>query len=205
MRLDKRSLFQTFAISDIVEPPTRKGRAMATTARLNDLDIEAIKELVAAVRDDPAKAQTTWRANVRWESGFRTAAAVRDFTGLVSDEPAALGGTDQAPNPVEQVAAALGHCLAVGYVAALTAHDIEIRRLEVDVTGELDLRPFLGIEEGHAGFTRLTAEARIDADTDDETLRRLHEHVVATSPVGTTLSRPVAVDVELVPAGAASA
>jgi uncharacterized OsmC-like protein len=171
---------------------------MATTARLNDLDIEAIKALVAAVRNDPAKAQTTWHADVRWESGFRTTAAVRDFTGLVSDEPQALAGTDQAPNPVEQVAAALGHCLAVGYVAALTAHDIEIHSLDVAVTGELDLRPFLGVEPGHAGFTRLTAEARIDADTDAETLRALHEHVVSTSPVGTTLTQPVAVEVELV-------
>jgi len=171
---------------------------MSTTARLNDLDIEAIKELVAAVRRDPDKAQTTWRADVRWEGGFRTSASVRDFSGLASDEPAALAGSDLAPNPVEQVAAALGHCLAVGYVAALTAHDIEIRSLEVAVTGEIDLRPFLGVEDGHAGYRHLTAEARIDADTDPETLRAIHEHVVATSPVGTTLTQPVPVDVELV-------
>jgi uncharacterized OsmC-like protein len=178
---------------------------MATTARLNDLDIEAVKALVAAVRNDPAKAQTTWRADVHWQGGFRSTADVRDFTGLASDEPPALAGTDQAPNPVEQVAAALGHCLAVGYVAALTAHDIEIRSLDVAVTGEIDLRPFLGVEQGHAGFSRLTAEARIDADTDDDTLRAIHEHVIATSPVGTTLSQPVPVDVELVLPGERSA
>src|SRR5262245_21924068 len=133
-----------------------KGRsAMSTTARLNDLDIDAVKALVAAVRNDPDKGQTTWRADVRWEGGFRSSASVREFTDLPSDEPPALAGTDRAPNPVEQVAAALGHCLAVGYVAALTAHDIEIRSLDVAVAGEIDLRPFLGIEQGHAGFSRL--------------------------------------------------
>ena len=171
---------------------------MSTAARLNDLDIDAIKALVAAVRDDPAKGATTWRADVHWEGGFRSSARVREFSDLPSDEPPALAGTNLAPNPVEQVAAALGHCLAVGYVAALTAQDIEIRSLDVAVTGEIDLRPFLGIESGHAGYTRLTAEARIDADADDETLKAIHDRVVATSPVGTTLSSPVPVAVELV-------
>ena len=33
----------------------------------------------------------------------RTSASVRDFSGLASDEPAALAGSDLAPNPVEQV------------------------------------------------------------------------------------------------------
>jgi uncharacterized OsmC-like protein len=116
----------------------------------------------------------------------------------VSDEPPALAGSDLAPNPVEQVAAALGHCLAVGYVAALTAREIEIRSLDVEVTGEIDLRPFLGVESGHAGYRHLTATARIDADADPDTLRAIHEQVVATSPVGTTLTQPVPVDVELV-------
>ena len=178
-----------------------RGAAMSTTARLNDLDIEAIKTLVAAVRSDPEKAQTIWRADIHWEGGFRTTASVREFSGLISDEPSALAGSDLAPNPVEQLAAALGHCLAVGYVAALTAHDIEIRSLDVAVSGEIDLRPFLGVEPGHAGYRHLTAEARIDADADPDTLRAIHEQVVATSPVVTTLTQPVPVDVELVLAG----
>jgi uncharacterized OsmC-like protein len=174
---------------------------MSTTARLNDLDLDAVKALVAAIHDDPEKARTTWRADVHWEGGFRSSASVREFSGLVSDEPPALAGSDLAPNPVEQVAAALGHCLAVGYVATLTAHDIEIRSLDVSVTGEIDLRPFLGVEAGHAGYRHLTAEARIDADADPATLRAIHEQVVATSPVGTTLTQPVPVEVELVVAG----
>lgn len=40
-----------------------------------------------------------------------------DFDPIPSDEPAGLGGSDTAPNPVEQVLGALGKCLAVGYAA----------------------------------------------------------------------------------------
>jgi uncharacterized OsmC-like protein len=171
---------------------------VSTTAHLNDLDLDAVVALVEAVRDDPAKAATTWRADVRWQGGFRSEATVREHAPFASDEPAGLGGTDGAANPVEQVAAALGNCLAVGYVAALTARGIAISSLELGVTGELDLRPFLGLAPGHAGFSRLEVEARIDADTDAETLRAIHEQVIATSPVGHTLAHPVPVDVRLV-------
>lgn len=175
---------------------------MSQTAQLNDLDFDAVGALVAGIRDDPAKAETVWSADVRWEGGFRSSATVREFAPARSDEPAGLGGSDTAPNPVEQVAAALGNCLAVGYVAALTARGIAVRDLAITVRGHLDLRPFLGLAPGHAGFSRLDAEVRIDADADAATLREIHEQVVATSPVGHTLAHPVAVDVQLAGAGA---
>ncbi len=172
---------------------------MSQPAALNDLDLGAVVALVEAIHSDPSKAATTWRANVSWHGGFRSSAAVRDFAPAASDEPNGLGGTNTAPNPVEQVAAALGHCLAVGYVAALTSRAIPINSLDIAVAGELDLRPFLGIAPGHAGYSRLAVDVQIDAETDEATLREVHDRVVATSPVGTTLTRPVVVDVRLTP------
>jgi uncharacterized OsmC-like protein len=173
---------------------------MSPTAILNDLDLAPVGALVGAIQQDATKADTVWRADVRWQGGFRSSATVRDFAPASSDEPGGLGGTNTAPNPVEQVAAALGHCLTVGYVAALTSRGIAIHDLGIAVSGDLDLRPFLGIAAGHAGFSKLTVDVTIDADTDEATLQAIHEQVVATSPVGTTLSNPVTVDVRLTPA-----
>ena len=175
---------------------------MSEHAHLNDLDLAPVGALVGAINADPTKAQTTWRADVHWEGGFRSSARVRDFTPLQSDEPGGLGGTNQAPNPVEQVAAALGNCLAVGYVAALTSRSIAIESLDITIAGKLDLRPFLGIASGHAGFSRLDVSVAIDADVDPATLQAIHEQVVATSPVGNTLASPVVVDVRLATAAA---
>ena len=45
-------------------------------------------------------ASTTWRADVTWDGGFRSSATVREFAPIGSDEPAALGGSDTAPNPI---------------------------------------------------------------------------------------------------------
>lgn len=158
------------------------------TTLLNDVDIEAVSGLIQAVAADPAKATTRWRAQVTWLGGFRSEAKVRSFAPIASDEPAALGGTDSAPNPVEQLLAALGNCLAVGYAANATARGIEIRELSIDIAGDLDLHTFLGLRPGgHAGFDNISVEVALESDATAEQIAELHEHVLSTSPVGHTL------------------
>jgi uncharacterized OsmC-like protein len=170
---------------------------MSQTTNLNGVDLDAVVALVGAVDEDAENGQTVWQADVHWEQGFRSSATVREFAPVPSDEPSGLGGTDSAPNPVEQVAAALGNCLAVGYVAALTGRGITIRELDIAVKGQLDLRPFLGLAPGHAGYSKIDVDVRIDSDADEATLQEVHRQVVATSPVGHSLANPVAVDVRL--------
>ncbi|OLR93607.1 OsmC family protein [Actinokineospora bangkokensis] len=169
----------------------------ASAQQLNAVDIAAVGALVEAVRADPAQARTTWAAHVTWEGGFRSAARVRRFDPVASDEPPALGGGDSAPNPVEQLLAALGNCLAVGYAANATVAGIELESLSVDVRGDVDLRVFLGLAEGHAGFDGITATVRLGTGASPEQVAALHEKVVATSPVGHTLGAAVPVDVRL--------
>ena len=168
-----------------------------TSIQINDVDIAAVGELVSAIQTDPAKADTTWRASVGWEGGFRASTVVRDFAPYATDEPAGLGGTDVAPNPVEQVLGALGACLAIGYAANATVAGLEIKDLRIDLEGELDLHTFLGLGDGNAGYDAVRAEVHLDIDTDEETVAELHRRVVSTSPVGHTLTRAVPVTVDL--------
>jgi len=119
---------------------------------------------------------------------------VRAFAPIASDERAALGGTDSAPNPVEHLLAALGNCLAVGYAANATARGIEISELTVDISGNLDLHIFLGLRPGrHAEFDDISVDVQIESDATEEQLRELHEHVPSTSPVGHTLRSAIPV------------
>lgn len=165
-----------------------------STDQLNDVNIEAVGGLIQAVSTDPDKAATRWRATVTWLGAFRSEAKVRSFAPIPSDEPLALGGADSAPNPVEQLLAALGNCLAVGYAANATARGIEVRELTIDVSGNLDLHTFLGLRPGgHAGFNDIAVDVRLDADATPQQLTELHEHVLSTSPVGHTLRAAVPV------------
>lgn len=168
-----------------------------TTRRINDVNLGAVADLVSAISDEPAKAGTVWKATVAWKGGFRSESRIRDFEPVPSDEPAALGGDDTAPNPVEQLLGALGNCLAVGYAANATAAGIELKDLTIELEGDLDLHTFLGLREGNAGYETITARVTIDSDADPDTLDDLHRKVVATSPVGHTLQRSVPVTVEL--------
>lgn len=167
------------------------------TVSLNDVDIEAVAGLAGKIQQEPEVAATQWNASVNWKGGFRSEASIRDFAPAPSDEPGALGGTDTGPNPVEQVLAALGNCLAVGYAANATAAGIELKDLTIELEGDLDLHTFLGLSQGNAGYESISVTVKIDSDASAEELQAVHEKVIGTSPVGHTLSRAVPVRVEL--------
>lgn len=166
--------------------------------RLNDVDIEAVGGLIGAVQTEPHRANTTWAASVAWKGGFASEARIHDFDPVPSDEPPGLGGTDTAPNPVEQILGALGNCLVVGYAANATAAGITIDDLRIDLEGELDLHTFLGLRDGHAGFDAIRVSVHLESRADQSAIEYLHRRVVETSPVGHTLQRPIPVSIQLV-------
>ena len=167
------------------------------TAQLNNVNIGAVGALVEAIKAEPGQADTTGRASVVWDGGFQTTTAIRDFPPFATDEPEGLGGTDTAPNPVEQLIGALGSCLAIGYAANATVAGIRLDELRIDIEGELNLETFLGLAPGHAGYETLRATVHIESDADEAAIRDLHDKVIATSPVGHSLSRAVPLAIEL--------
>ena len=171
---------------------------VSATTTLNDVNMDAVAGLAGKIQQAPDVAATRWSARVDWRGGFRSAASVREFAPIASDEPAALGGTDTGPNPVEQVLAALGNCLAVGYAANATAAGIEIRDMRIELEGDLDLHTFLGLApEGNAGYDNISVRVHIDSDAPQADIEALHQKVVGTSPVGHTLRRAVPVSIDL--------
>ena len=167
------------------------------TTTLNDVDIASVASLANKIQEKPDVAATKWSAEVNWTGGFRTEAKIRDFAAAVSDEPTQLGGTNTGPNPVEQVLAALGNCLAVGYAANATIAGITIKKLTINIEGDLDLHTFLGLKPGNAGFSNISVKVKLDSDAAPQAIQALHDKVVNTSPVGHTLNRAIPVDIQL--------
>ncbi len=164
---------------------------------LNEVNIDALAGLVGKIQEEPDVAATKLNAVVKWQGGFRSEATIREFAPIASDEPGGLGGTDSGPNPVEQILAAYGNCLAVGYAANATVAGIEIKDLIIELEGDLDLHTFLGLKEGNAGYDNITVKVNIDTDASPEALQELHDKVCNTSPVGHTLGRAIPVKIEL--------
>ena len=165
--------------------------------KLNDVNIEQVKDLTDKIIKNPEIAKTKWEAQVIWKGGFRAEAKIKEFELITSDEPFGLGGTNTAPNPIEQVLAALGNCLVVGYAANATAAGINIKALSITLEGDIDLHTFLGLNESNAGYSGISVKVNIDTDASDIDVKAVHEKVIRTSPVGQTLTKPVPVNIKL--------
>ncbi|MDP5172086.1 MAG: OsmC family protein [Bacteroidia bacterium] len=85
----------------------------------------------------------TFSIKGRSENATKFVAQARQFE-LIVDEPASLGGNDEAANPVEYVLAGYAGCLnVVGHLVA-KEQGLDLGGLEIDIEGDLDPAKFLG-------------------------------------------------------------
>ncbi len=164
-------------------------------------DKDQLQSLINAIRENSEVGKTVWKAETKWQGGFRSQAEIRSYT-IPMDEPSDLGGSNTAPNMVEAVLGAYGCCLTTGYVANAAFRGIELEDVRIEVEGDLDLRGFLGLadpDEVWPGYTQVRAKVHLQAPkATPEQLQELHQAVVRTSPVGCILERPIQVATELV-------
>lgn len=172
-------------------------------AVVNGLDTGKLMAVVGTVKQNWEVGRTVWKASTQWKGGFRVETRSREFS-LTADEPEMLCGTNTACNPVEMVLQAYGACLSIGYAMNAAVRGITIHDIVIDLEGEIDLPGFLGLEPPEKlnmdklpGFKTIRVAVKMKADADSKTLQELHNHVVGTSPVGITLSRPVKIETKL--------
>ena len=126
----------------------------------------------------------TFGVSAQAESETQTTVETRGFEFTV-DEPEALGGTDEGPNPVEYLLGAWAGCLNVVAHPVAEEREIEIRDLEVALEGSLDPRKFLGIaDDVRAGYQEIDATISVDTDANDEDLEAWLAAVEERCPVG---------------------
>jgi len=160
---------------------------------VNGINVDELMKVVEAVSADPANAATSWRVSTQWQgqthsrsqvSGFDLAGQhiERPFT-IDIDEPCELLGTNRHANPQEHLIAALNACMTVGYVAQCAIRGIVLESLEIETTGDIDLRGFLGIDPSVPnGYDSLSYTVRIKGDASAAQFEEVHAAVMATSP-----------------------
>jgi len=172
---------------------------MAVQTQLNGLDLEALGAIVGEWQANADKRKTVWRSRVEWDGGFRNRVYAREHAAIRVDEPAGLAGSDTAPNPAELLLGAVGTCLSIGYALNAAARGIELRNVALELEGDIDLTVFAGMaEEGMPGYSDIRVRAHITSDAPEDVIQALHEHVVRTSPICSTVARPVNVTTEVI-------
>ena len=153
----------------------------------------ALAGLQTKLREGGAPYPVSFDADTRLVEGFLTDVRIRGFDFTV-DEPVALGGTDKGPNPVELVLAALGTCQEIVFATYARLLDIPLDEVHVTVSGELDLRGFLGAADVAPGYSGISYEVEISSPASAERIAALVDTVNAHCPVLDILSRAIPVE-----------
>lgn len=144
---------------------------------VNGVNVGDVHDLVANIQGNPELAKSSFRLTNKWVNGGYNQSRVSGFYSggqehehleefvLAADEPTVLAGTDKAANPVEHLLNALAACLTTTLVYHAAVRGIEIRALEADVEGDIDLRGFLGLSNAvRRGFQNIRVKFRVDTD-----------------------------------------
>ncbi len=185
---------------------------MTTATDRNGVNVDQLMQTIEAIQRQPEIARFEFRAHTTWTGGGSSRTTIQGFHGaaqqdtsreepfeLIGDEPPVLLGRNSGPNAVEAVLHALTSCLTVGFVYNAAAQGIEVRSLEFDIEGTIDLHGFLGLSNDvRPGYDGIRVRYRVDADGTPEQLDELCHYTQRTSPVLDIISNPVPVRVERV-------
>lgn len=122
-------------------------------------------------------------ARSEWQSGLQTHSQIRDFDPVVMDEPKALGGQDQGPNPLEYLVASLNGCKGVMIPLVAKELNFEFSELTFDTKGVVDLRGLMGEPGVSTHFQSLTFAVSIKTNESAERLQMLQDAVAERCPV----------------------
>ena len=120
-------------------------------------------------------------------SAARTEIQTRGFK-LIVDEPTELGGTNDAPNPVEYILAGYAGCINV--VAHITAKElnIDLKDLQISIDGDLNPSRLFGQSfKERAGYQNINVLLKTESKIDEHVKARWLEAIESRCPVNDNL------------------
>jgi uncharacterized OsmC-like protein len=175
-----------------------------TAKMLNGVCVDELFETLQSIRKAPETARFGFRIKNEWITAGQSRSRIADFKvadktfahakvhALESDETLLLLGEDKAVSPMEYLLHALAACVTTSMVYHAAGRGIQIRGVESEVEGDIDLRGFLEIGDGvPKGYQHIRIAFKIKADVPDDQLQELCELGIRHSPVFNTLAKSV--------------
>ncbi len=141
----------------------------------------------------PGKGQYTTTTHVRLKDGT-TCEVEHKHWKFLADVGKTQGGNDAGPGPSVLERAALGSCLAIGYVTFAAVLDVPIDDVQVDVEADVDARGTFGIDGVEPGYKGVRYRVRIESPASEEAVQEVIEQADAHSPVLHNLRNPVPIE-----------
>jgi len=133
-----------------------------------------------------------------WKGGLLNENRIRTHI-IMSDYPVPSGGDDKAPNPMEMMLMALGSCVSAVYVEYAIMLDVDLEAVNVELTGDIDLRGLFNVADVNSGFNHVSYKVRLKTSADEGKVRELIDLAGSHCPVSSTmkLATPVAAEVSV--------
>ncbi|MEP0984751.1 OsmC family protein [Ekhidna sp.] len=122
------------------------------------------------------------------ESPAKTRIQTRGFN-LTVDEPESLGGTNEAPNPVEYILAGYAGCINV--VAHIIAEELDffLENLQINIDGFLNPDRLFGKSlQERAGYKQIDVRLETTTEIDPELKKRWIDEISHRCPVNDNLT-----------------
>ncbi len=110
---------------------------------------------------------------------------------FIADMPGSVGGNNLGPTPGVYGRAALGSCLAIGYMMKAAEMDIPIRQLEVEVQADYDDGALFGTAPKNIspGYLGVRYTVHIESDAPEKQIVAMLDDADAHSPYLDVFSR----------------
>jgi uncharacterized OsmC-like protein len=150
----------------------------------------------ARLASNPASGKTTIRAVAKLLEDMHIEGRVGKFR-LESDEPAARGGTELGPTPLQYFVAGAAFCLLTQMARFAPLYDVPLEEVQADVRAEFDIADKFGLEGPDGAFEHVTYTLTVHSSAPPEQVRLLIEHAERACHAAQSLRQPVPVLVEV--------
>ena len=181
---------------------------MAVSSVNNGVNVQALLDAREALRGAPEAAKFNWRASCKWQNGTQSETTIQGFHGLgqeqnhktsfsfTADHPEVFASEDHGITPVEFMLVGLASCLTAGVAAVAQNRGIQLRSVEAQVEGSMDIRGILGIDSDvRNGYDDITITFNIDADASKTDIEALVAQSQKRSAVYDCITNPTNVTV----------
>jgi uncharacterized OsmC-like protein len=183
---------------------------MAELSVNNGVNVEALLEARKALTAAPEAAKFNWRASCKWQNGTHSKTAIQGFHGLGAeqkhkteftfdaDHPEIFASQDLGVTPIEFVLVGLASCLTAGVASVAQNRGIQLKSVEANLEGAMDLQGILGIDSDvRNGYDDIKVTFNIDANASKEDIEALVAQSQKRSAVYDVLTNPTNVTVQV--------
>jgi uncharacterized OsmC-like protein len=184
---------------------------MAVSSVNNGVNVQALLDAREALKGAPAATKFNWRASCKWKDGTFSQTTIQGFHGLGqeqshkktfafdADHPEIFAAEDRGVTPVEFLLVGLASCLTAGIAAVAQNRGIQLRSVEADVEGSMDIQGILGMDaDVRNGYDGIKVKFKIDADASRQDIEALVAQSQKRSAVYDAITNPTNVSVEVV-------